>query len=481
MWPNLDGAGLVGAPAPWVVSDPAHWFYRGTQLAKGSQIAGLIGGEADRRLSGYPRPSGEPWNVLASSPFTTRSGGTGLHEATTYKATSGAWVFNAGTLNYAKGVGGAGTSDTRVQTMTTNLLTRQTGAALTVTTARAGGPTRYETAVAASAHTFAANFGGTVHLATGLDFPDALGASAATRGEGPVLLVPRSSLPTAVRDELIRLKPTKVVIVGGSDVVTDAVADAVQSAIGVTPQRAEGPDRYATGAKVSEATFAPGVAVAYVATGRDFPDALAAGAAGAQLGGPVLLTQPTGLPAVTAAELRRLNPQRIVVAGGPSVVSTSVEAALAQIAPTTRRSGSDRYGTAIAIARDARGALGRGSMLLATGANFPDALAAGPVAAATGGSLMLVPMGSLPVTVAEEIVRNDPDELLAVGDSGVVSDSTLNAAAALFDSVNGVSALSSQRSAPGLVPAPALPEPTGKPLPPELEHAPDTTLPWLAP
>lgn len=481
MWPNLDGAGLVGSPAPWIVTDPGHWFYRGTQLAKGSQIAGLIGGEADRRLLSYPHPNGEPWNVLASSTFPTRSGGTGLHEATVYKAPSGAWVFNAGTLNYPTGVGGAGTSDTRVQAMTTNLLTRQTGAALSVTKARAGGPTRYETAVAASARTFAADFGGTVYLATGLDFPDALGASAATRGEGPILLVPRNTLPAPVRDELVRLNPTKVVIVGGDDVVTDDVATAVQAAIGLTPERAEGPDRYATGAKVSETTFAPGVSVAYVATGRDFPDALAAGAAGAQLGGPVLLTQPTTLPAVTAAELRRLKPQRIVVAGGSSVVSSSVEAALAQIAPTTRRSGADRYLTAIAIARDARGALGGGSMLLATGANFPDALAAGPVAAATGGSLMLVPTGGLPVTVAEEIVRNDPDELLAVGSTGVVSDALIAAAAALFDTVDGATAKSTQGSTTSIIPSPALPEPTGKPLPPDEEHAPDMTLPWLVP
>lgn len=481
MWPNLDGAGLVGAAASWVVSDSSHWFYRGTQLSNGSTIAGLVGGEADRRLLSYPGPNTSSWNVLASSRFTTRSGGTGLHEATAYKAPSGAWVFDAGTLNYANGVGGAGISNPRVQTMSTNLLTRQSGAKLTVTKSRAGGPTRYETAVEASQHAFASNFGGPVYITTGLDFPDALGASAATQGKGPVLLVPRSSLPTAVRDELVRLKPGKVFIVGGSDVVTDDVIQAVQAAIGVTPQRVAGPDRYATDANLSAVTFAPGASVAYVATGRDFPDALAAGTAGAQLGGPVLLTQPTGLPTSTLNELQRLKPQRIVVAGGSSVVSDSVLSALSNIAPTTRRAGADRYATANEIARDARGALGGGSILLATGMNYPDALAAGPVAAAKGGSLVLVPTSSsLPVTAAEEIVRNDPNEVMAVGDISVVPEAQLNAAVALFDTVNGVTALSApQRSTASAIPQPALPEPTGKPLPPELEHAPDTTLPWL--
>lgn len=482
MWPNLDGAGLVGANAPWVVTGSGHWFYRGTQLVNGSRISGLVGGEADRRLLSYAHPNGDPWNILTSGTFTTRSGGTGLHEATAYKAPSGAWVFNAGTLNYGTGVGGAGTSDTRVQAMTTNLLTRQSGAALNVTTARAGGPTRYDTAVEASQHAFAANSGGTAYIATGLDFPDALGASAASRGQGPVLLVPRSSLPAAVRDELVRLKPSKVVIVGGSDVVTDDVAQAVNAAIGIMPERAAGPDRYATDANLSAATFASGVSVAYVATGRNFPDALAAGTAGAQLGGPVLLSQPTALPTSTLNELKRLKPQRIVVAGGSSVVSDSVLSALSSIAPTTRRAGADRYTTAIAIARDARGALGGGSILLATGQNYPDALAAGPVAAAKGGSLVLVPTSSsLPVSAAEEIVRNDPNEVLAVGETSVVTAAQLNAAGALFDAVNGITASSTERSTASAIPAPALPEPTGKPLPPELEHAPDTTLPWLAP
>jgi hypothetical protein len=104
------------------------------------------------------------------------------------------------------------------------------------------------------------------------------------------------------------------------------------------------------------------------------------------------------------------------------------------------------------------------------------------VAAAKGGSLVLVPTSSsLPVSVAEEIVRNDPNEILAVGDVSVVPAALLNAAGALFDTVNGASTLSAQRSTASAIPQPALPEPTGKPLPPELEHAPDTTLPWLKP
>ena len=70
----------------------------------------------------------------------------------------------------------------------------------------------------------------------------------------------------------------------------------------------------------ARATFAPGVPVAYVATGASFPDALAGGVAAGRQKGPVLLGgPPTSVPGATAAELARLKPGRIVVLGGTTV------------------------------------------------------------------------------------------------------------------------------------------------------------------
>ncbi len=80
---------------------------------------------------------------------------------------------------------------------------------------------------------------------------------------------------------------------------------------------------------MSAATFGPGVPVAYVATGLNFPDALAAAAAGGFRGGPVLLVTRDTIPAPTASELGRLKPERIVVIGSTGVVGNSVAANLA--------------------------------------------------------------------------------------------------------------------------------------------------------
>ena len=68
----------------------------------------------------------------------------------------------------------------------------------------------------------------------------------------------------------------------------------------------------------------------------------------------------------------------VTIVGGTSVVSSAVLEELADIAGTipTRLAGANRYETALAVA-EANG--NSGTVILATGENFPDALAAGPL------------------------------------------------------------------------------------------------------
>lgn len=188
--------------------------------------------------------------------------------------------------------------------------------------------------------------------------------------------------------------------------------------------RLAGGDRYATSAVVSGATFARGVAVAYVATGTAFPDALAGGAAAGRAGGPVLLVSPGAIPSLIAAELSRLAPQRIVVLGGPAAVSDTVVARLdAYTAGTvTRQAGADRYATAAAISQ-AGFAPGAPVAYIATGPNFPDALAGGPAAARNGGPILLVTSGAIPAVTAAELSRLRPGRIVILGGTAVVSDS----------------------------------------------------------
>jgi hypothetical protein len=96
-----------------------------------------------------------------------------------------------------------------------------------------------------------------VYIATGTNFPDALGAaSPAALDLGPVLLVQQNAIPQATLDEINRLEPRSIVIVGGLAAISQAVEDQLDALV-FNPAivRISGADRYITAAALSAATF----------------------------------------------------------------------------------------------------------------------------------------------------------------------------------------------------------------------------------
>lgn len=221
-------------------------------------------------------------------------------------------------------------------------------------------------------------------------------------------------------------------VASASRAVTFAAADRALVAGYVevpTVNRLAGADRYATAAMISAATYPAGVPVAYVATGRDFPDALAGAAAATRRGGPVLLVPGTSLPSVVRGELDRLNPTQIVVLGGTAVVSAAVVDQLAPLAGSggvIRRAGADRYATAVSVSQNAFPA-GVPVAYVASGRGYPDALAAAAAAGVRGGPVLLVPGTSLPSLVRAELDRLNPTRIVVVGGPAVVSEAVRSA------------------------------------------------------
>ena len=182
----------------------------------------------------------------------------------------------------------------------------------------------------------------------------------------------------------------KVLVVNSGD-DTVSIISRSETTTSVPTERLFGATRYETAVAISQ-KFAPGVPVVYVATGRDFPDALSAAAAAAAQHGPLLLTEPTSLPAAARTEIQRLAPTTIVVVGGDSAVSQGVRAELLPLAGPgglIELRGTDRYDTSRKIVSYAFDVAPR--LFLATGANFPDALSAGAAAGAQGQPVLLVP------------------------------------------------------------------------------------------
>ncbi|CAN5450801.1 hypothetical protein BH23ACT9_BH23ACT9_20580 [soil metagenome] len=205
--------------------------------------------------------------------------------------------------------------------------------------------------------------------------------------------------------------------------------NAVREAVGPLPARRPdplrlaGPDRIGSAVAISAASFEPGVAAAYIATGGDFPDALAGGVAAGRAGAPVLLVD-AGLPDVVAAELRRLEPATIVVLGGPAAVSDAVEEELRALAPSiSRLAGADRFATAAAVS--AAGTEPGAPVLVATGATFADALAGVPAAVAGGSPILLVSAEGVPPATAAELRRVQPPSVTVLGGPSAVPEAIL--------------------------------------------------------
>lgn len=298
---------------------------------------------------------------------------------------------------------------------------------------RIGGLDRFETAAAVSQSTFGPNVP-VVFVATGQSFPDALASGpAAHRAGGPLLLVRSNAIPAATQAELARLQPRRIVVVGGPGVVSDGVAAGLQSYTAGSVTRLWGADRFATAAEVSRAGWSSGSSLVYIATGSNYPDALAAGAAAARNSAPILLVRPDAVPQATADALRSLAPSRIVVLGGSGAVSDAVVAQLRSHAPDVQRAaGSDRYATAVAVSASTFTSDSVSHVYIATGTSFPDGLSVGPVAGWWRGPLLLVPGNRLPPEVAAELRRLDPTNVVIVGGSGVVSEGVRDSIRAIW-------------------------------------------------
>ncbi|WP_291042699.1 cell wall-binding repeat-containing protein [Herbiconiux sp.] len=289
---------------------------------------------------------------------------------------------------------------------------------------RIGGTDRYAVSATVSRTSFSPGVS-VAYVASGVVFPDALsGSAAAGRSGGPVLLVRRDGIPTDIETELKRLTPDRIVVLGGTATVSPSVEQALAEFVSAPSKvtRMDGADRYAVSATVSSRRFPPEVPVAYVASGAVFPDALS-GSAAAGLGkGPVLLVSRTGLSENVRLELGRLKPKSIVILGGTSSVPESVMADLTKIQPAISRiAGDDRYEVSAEVARVAFTQTG-GTVYVASGRVFPDALSGSAAAIGALAPVLLVSGDRIPGDVATQLTRLKPTRIVVLGGTATVTE-----------------------------------------------------------
>lgn len=262
---------------------------------------------------------------------------------------------------------------------------------------RIAGSQRWQTAIAISQDSFPVpGSADVVFVAQGENFPDALSAGpAAVKLNGPLLLTPHNQLLSAVASEIKRLSPAQIVVVGGPTAVNPNVFNALAK---IAPtKRIGGVDRYATSLAIAKYAFGSSVGGAYVATGFTFPDALSASAYAGSHDEPVLLVPgwQSSAPSSVRSWLKSAGVSSISVAGGTAAVTAGVANSLKVATGVTpkRFGGANRFETSVLInAQFTKGP----AAYLATGLNFPDALAGAAAAGRIQAPLFVVPYQCVP-------------------------------------------------------------------------------------
>jgi len=277
------------------------------------------------------------------------------------------------------------------------------------------GPDRFDTAIDISEDAWP-DGSEAVIVATGLNWPDALGGSAlAGVAGGPVLLTDPEELLPEVAAEIERLAPGQIYVLGETEAISaDVFADLEALAGGdAEVTRLGGIDRYETAEIVADEVVAlqsDGYdGTAFVATGENFADALAASPLAAANGWPVYLAPHPMISEQTVAAMQDAGVTDCILLGGDAAMPEDTTVViLAAGFSALRIDGADRYETATKVAgygvSDA--GLAWNDLAIATGQKFPDALAGGAAQGMLGSVMLLVMKDDVPAYTADALMDN---------------------------------------------------------------------------
>ena len=203
-----------------------------------------------------------------------------------------------------------------------------------------------------------------VVLASGYNFADALSAGQLAAALNAPLILSSDQLDSRTSDEIAKLKPKNIYIVGGETALSSNIEESVKSVVNdINIERLKGNDRYETSVKVMEKTK-EFVDAEYllIASGKNFPDALSATSFMADHKALMVLSDGNSYP--------KSDLQEIAIGGVNQLPLNGFTG--------ERIAGNDRYQTALAIAR--RSFENNENAILANSKVFADSLSAVSVA-----------------------------------------------------------------------------------------------------
>ena len=287
-------------------------------------------------------------------------------------------------------------------------------------TKRISGIDRYQTAVNIRKELESFNLqGDTVILLEHNSFSDGIPAiPLAILEQAPILYTASNSLNLTTKEELNRLKPQKVIILGGA--ISTTIETELRNMGIPTIERISGPDRYETSVKIAERILDEYTSMAYIVYGEDFPDGLAAGPSAARYNAPILLTRTGSLP-LAVENFIKANPniKEFKIVGGSAVVSDGVMNYLSQFGEVSRIGGSTRYDVSANVNKGYGAA--RTGAVMATGTAFPDGLPAAVLAGIRGYHLLLTPPTSVSSSTIDFLNTSAVSNFYIIGGTGAIS------------------------------------------------------------
>lgn len=187
--------------------------------------------------------------------------------------------------------------------------------------------------------------------------------------------------------------------------------------------RVSGNTRYDTmGSLTERGNWAKGGSVV-LASGANYPDALAASSLAGGFNGPILLTDPNGLSGAAKNQLELLCPSKVFIVGGNAAVSPAVERQVKELlgsgCAVFRVAGQTRYETSLVAAEI--NPKSSDTVIVATGGNYADALSVSPYAFASGSPVVLCDKSSGLTAGAMGTIRSEKySKALIVGGAAAV-------------------------------------------------------------
>jgi putative cell wall-binding protein len=269
------------------------------------------------------------------------------------------------------------------------------------------GQNRYETSVKISRFGWP-NQSDTLVLGRG-DVPiDALtGGVLAKKFNAPMLLTAPKQIPSIVEQEIHRLNPTRIYLLGGESAISNSIQAKLKEQ-GYQVIRIAGQNRYDTSVQVAKHIVNSSNQI-FLTTGTNSPDPLSIAPYAGMKQIPILLSNKNQLPTEVSNYVKQNGITKVTLIGGETVLSNDIIKQLRQLGITdiSRLSGVDRYQTSIAIVNHYRDQFDVSKVFFASGLSFVDALSGAPLAALNSNPILLTHRDYLPPSVSNWIGENN--------------------------------------------------------------------------